>query len=176
MDSAFNELNALKCDLASEVLCSSGSLRLCVTGWSMLPTIMPGDTLKVERISSQAACEGDIVLFGRDRRLFAHRVVSKGRESPLQGIVTRGDAMATVDPPVLDRDLLGRVVLIVRNGKCLDPKRRQLLPQRAVTTVVRALVRQSTFAARVVVGLHGKYETFRDRLQALRYNVNRNQN
>jgi hypothetical protein len=119
----------------------------------MLPTIMPGDTLKVERISSQAACEGDIVLFGRDRRLFAHRVVSKGRESPLQGIVTRGDAMATVDPPVLDRDLLGRVVLIVRNGKCLDPKRRHLLPQRAVTTVVRALVRQSSFAARVVVGL-----------------------
>jgi len=175
VDSAFNELNALKCDLASDVLRSSGSLRLCVTGWSMLPTIMPGDTLKVERISIQAASEGDIVLFGRDRRLFAHRVVSR-RESPLEGIMTRGDAMPTVDAPVLDRDLLGRVSLILRNGKCLDPKRRQLFPQRVVTTVVRALVRRSTFAARVVVGLHGKYEAFRDRLQVLRYIANRNQN
>ena len=174
MDSAFNEVNALKCDLASEVLCSSGSLRLCVTGWSMLPTIMPGDTLKIERISSQAACEGDIVLFGRDHRLFAHRVVSR-REWPLEGIVTRGDAMATVDAPVLNRDLLGRVSLIVRNGKCLDPKRKQLFPQRVVTRVVRTLVRRSTFAARVVVGLHGRYETLRDHLQVLRYNVNRNQ-
>ena len=35
----------LNASLASEVLRSSGSLHLRVTGWSMLPTVWPGDTL-----------------------------------------------------------------------------------------------------------------------------------
>ncbi len=70
--------NALKCELAGEVLRSSGTLRLRVTGWSMLPTVMPGDTLVIEHVSSDAVSEGDIVLFVRDRRFFVHRVVTKG--------------------------------------------------------------------------------------------------
>ena len=68
---------ALKCELAGEVLRSSGTLRLRAMGWSMLPTVWPGDTLVIERIHSDAVSEGDIVLFGRDRRVFAHRVVAK---------------------------------------------------------------------------------------------------
>jgi len=65
MDDRVNEVHAIKCELASEVLLWSGKLRLRVTGWSMLPSVWPGDTLLVERIGAEEAREGDIVLFGR---------------------------------------------------------------------------------------------------------------
>jgi signal peptidase I len=144
------DLNALKCELAGEVLRSSGSLRLRVTGWSMLPTVMPGDTLLIDRIDSAAVSEGDIVLYGRDRRFFVHRVVAKSQPQKAE-FVTRGDAMPSNDPPVPQSDLLGRVSFILRNGKCIEPRRTLRLPERAVASIVQ----RSTFAARVVVGVHG---------------------
>jgi signal peptidase I len=147
---AARDLNALKCELADEILRSSGSLRLRVTGWSMLPTVMPGDTLLIERIDSDAVAEGDIVLYGRDRRFFVHRVVTKCQSQKAE-FVTRGDAMPAPDPPVPESDLLGRVSFILRNGKCIEPRRTLRLPERAVAAVVQ----RSTFAARVVVGVHG---------------------
>lgn len=150
------DLNAVRCELAGEVLRSSGTLRLRVTGWSMLPAVMPGDTLVIQRICSDAVTEGDIVLFGRDRRLFVHRVIAKSH-SQIAEIVTRGDAMPAPDPPVSEADPLGRVGFILRNGKCIEPSRRRSLSQRAVA----ALVQRSTFAARVVVGVHGMLQAFR---------------
>ena len=151
---AARDLNALKCELAGEVLRSSGSLRLRVTGWSMLPTVMPGDTLLIDRIDSAAVSEGDIVLYGRDRRFFVHRVVAKCEPQKAE-FVTRGDAMPSNDPPVPESDLLGRVSFILRNGKCIEPRRTLRLPERAVAAVVQL----STFAARVVVGVHGLRQT-----------------
>jgi signal peptidase I len=146
---SLGEANALKCELAGEVLRSSGTLRLRVTGWSMLPTVMPGDTLVIDHISSDDVSEGDIVLFVRDRRFFVHRVVTKGSHDA--AIVTCGDAMPGPDPPVPQSDLLGKVSFIVRNGQCIEPSRSRRFSERAVS----ALVRRSRFAARVVVGVHG---------------------
>jgi signal peptidase I len=144
-----DDAHALKCELAGEVLRSSGALRLRVTGWSMLPTVMPRDTLVIERISPDAVSEGDIVLFVRERRFFVHRVVTKGSHDTT--ILTCGDAMPAADPPVPGSNLLGKVSFILRNGKCIEPARSPRLSHRALS----ALVRRSTFAARVVVGVHG---------------------
>ena len=72
----FDDAHAVKCELAGEVLRASGRVRLQVTGWSMLPSVWPGDTLVIESVASDAVSEGDIVLFSRERRLFAHRVVT----------------------------------------------------------------------------------------------------
>lgn len=139
----------MKCELATEVLRSSGNLRLQVTGWSMLPTVWPGDTLLIERVSSSSISEGDIILFGRERRLFAHRVVAKDvqRYSPM---LTRGDAMKMPDPPVHEHEILGKVCCIVRNGKQIQPRTSVRLCDRAVA----GLVRFSDVSARVVVGVH----------------------
>lgn len=146
-----DEAHALKCDLAGDVLRSSGTLRLQVMGWSMLPTVWPGDTLVIESAHSTSVCEGDIVLFGRDRRLFAHRVVTKPRQPGDSRVVTRGDAMPAADSPLAEDELLGIVSVIVRNGRCIAPRRRLRLSERAVA----ALVRGSEIAARVVVVVHG---------------------
>ncbi len=153
------DVDALKCELASEVLRSSGKLRLCATGWSMLPSVWPGDTLLVERVLSENVSEGDIVLFGRDRRLFAHRIVAKGMSDGGQTI-TQGDGMPQPDSPVSDSELLGRVSFIVRNGRCIEPSKALRVSERAVA----ALVRRSESAARVIVGVHGLRNRPQDRV------------
>jgi len=146
-DVTMNESHALKCEMAAEVLRSSGTLRLRVTGWSMLPTVWPGDMLIIERLDSEQVAEGDIVLFGRDRRLFAHRVV-KNQNSVL---ITRGDSMRAPDSPVEEHEFLGRVSSIVRNGRCIGPRRTLGTGERAIAS----LVQTSEVAARVVVSVRG---------------------
>jgi len=137
------DAHALKCEMAHEVIRFSGKLRLQVNGWSMLPSIRPGDTLLVEEAKSGAVREGDIVLFGRNRGLCAHRVVKRLNESKL---LTRGDAMPALDPVVPEADLLGRVSFIVRKGKLMIPSRKMGLSE----AVVAAAMRRSEVGARVV--------------------------
>ena len=144
---AQDQAHALKCDLASEVLRTSGRLRLRVTGWSMLPAIWPGDTLEVEITKREELSAGDVVLFTRERRLFAHRVLRTNDH----GIITHGDAMPQPDPLVDKNELLGRVAGIVRNGKLIQPSKTLSLSQRAVAGVARS----SNVGARAVVKIHG---------------------
>lgn len=146
-------ITALKCELAADVLRSSGKLRLQVTGWSMLPSVLPGDTLMIERATREQVSGGDIVLFHREGRLFAHRVVANvdGRQQNCRQIVTQGDAMASPDPAVTASELLGKINFIVRKGKLIEPGRRLDFSQRAVAM----LVRHSSSAARLIVGIYG---------------------
>ena len=153
---AADAVNALKCELAGEVLRSSGKLRLPSTGRSMLPTILPGDTLLIDRVlidrtNRDTVTAGDIVLFSRNQRLFAHRVIQKSGDSQDIRIVTQGDGLPDPDFPVNSSELMGKVAFIVRNGKCIAPSARQSFGQRAVS----ALVRRSESAARIIVGIHG---------------------
>ena len=141
------ETHALKCELASDVMRSFGRLRLKVTGCSMLPVIWPGDILELERAKRSDLTHGEIVLFSRDRRLIAHRVLRTSGSV----IVTRGDAMPYIDPVVAEDELLGRVACILRDGIRIRPSKTLSFSQRAVA----GLVRSSDFAARVVVGIHG---------------------
>lgn len=151
LDVATNESHALKCEMAAEVLQSSGTLCLRVTGRSMLPTVWPGDTLIIERLHFAEVTRGDIVLFGRDRRLFAHRVL-KNRGSAM---VTRGDSMPAPDPPVSENEFLGRVSSIVRNGRHIEPRR----VLRAGEHAIASLVQRSEIVARVVLGVRRLFQT-----------------
>src|SRR2546425_5624891 len=71
-------------------------------GFSMLPSIWPGDIACVSRVAAYRP--GDVVLFSRKGRLFIHRVV----EMSGGAVVTRGDSMLDADPPVAVSDVLGR--------------------------------------------------------------------
>jgi signal peptidase I len=150
--SGSEEITAVKCELAAEVLRSSGKLRLQVTGWSMLPAILPGDTLMIERANGEQISSGDIVLFQRHGRVFAHRVVSKSGHAEDMQIFTQGDGMAWPDPAVSESQLLGKVNFIVRDGRLIEPGNNLGFSQRAVA----ALVRRSHSAARIVAGIHGR--------------------
>ena len=116
----------------------------------MLPAISPGDTLVIEPARSESVGKGNIVLFRRDGRLFAHWVSGKSGSASDFQIVTQGDGMPNPDPPVSSSQLLGKVCFVVRDGRCLEPARILGFSMRAVA----ALVRRSSSAARVVVGVH----------------------
>jgi len=111
----------------------------------MLPTLWPGDTLLCERATADQVSTGDIVLFGRERRLFVHRVVEVMSNSRL---LTRGDAMPAADPIVTSDELLGIVALVERNGRNFAPSHNIGIAGR----ILARLFCRSTFAARVFVG------------------------
>jgi signal peptidase I len=149
-DAVFDSAHTVRCELASEVLRSSGRLRLQVMGWSMLPAVWPGDVVTVERAQCEDVSAGDIVLFTRDRRLFVHRVVAKTGRGETLRIITRGDGMSEPDPPISNFQLLGKISLITRGEKRIAPPRNIGFGWR----MIGALVRRSHWCARVLVRLY----------------------
>src|SRR5260370_569829 len=85
--------HAAKCELAEKTLRLFGSLRLRVTGFSMLPSVWPGDLLLIRRHEMEQIYPGDIVLFACYGRLIAHRVVFKTDDPEAPRLITRGDAV-----------------------------------------------------------------------------------
>src|SRR6266404_4332472 len=102
----------LKCDLAADAIRRFGTLRLRVNGFSMLPSMWPGDVVCVSGVDRDAYGPGDVVLYSRNGLLFVHRVV----EMSGGAVVTRGDSMLDADTPVAVSDVLGRVEAIERGG------------------------------------------------------------
>ncbi len=94
------EHHILACHLAEVVLRSHGELRLRVTGSSMLPAVWPGDVLSVRRRGAEQARPGDMILFARYGRLFAHRVVERKIHQGTPYWITRGDRLDHHDPQV----------------------------------------------------------------------------
>ena len=124
---------SIRCQLAAETLRSSGSLRLRVTGSSMLPAVWPGDVLHIQRREIREVRTGDIALFERYGRLVAHRVI----ECRGSSFLAKGDTLHFPDPPVTCAELLGTVTGIVRGGRAFRPSRRPGLPGRMTATLVR---------------------------------------
>jgi signal peptidase I len=141
---------ALKCALASQVLRSFGTLRFPAVGWSMLPTVWPGDTLVVERVSREEVCVGDVVVVGRDGKLCGHRVVRMADDAESHHWITQGDALAVPDRPVAWNELLGRVTYLIRGGKLMA------VPTElgVIDNVIAKVVRRSVPAARALVYLN----------------------
>jgi hypothetical protein len=114
---------ALSCGLAAEVIRRFGTVRLRVTGSSMLPLVGPGDVLVVHRRTALDFAPGEIAVFWRHQRLFAHRVVARISDHGECLLLTRGDALPENDPPVSSGELLGRVAAIERGSRRLLPLR-----------------------------------------------------
>ena len=146
--------SALKCELAAEVLRSFGTLRFEATGWSMLPTVWPGDTLVVERVSHDQVQIGDVVLVGGEGRLRAHRVVSVAEDSGSRRWITRGDAMLAPDRLGMEHELLGRVSYLTRAGKRIAVPPRLSL----VDALIARVVSRSLIAARALVYFHRMFQ------------------
>jgi signal peptidase I len=111
-------------EMAAEVVRKFGRLRLRVTGTSMIPSVRPGDLLVIQRADLHEVSPGEIVLFVRSGRLFAHRAVSKFEKRPVGfRLVTRGDRLLRDDSPVSPAEFLGRVCAIERGTRQIDPRR-----------------------------------------------------
>lgn len=117
----------------------------------MFPSVWPGDILIVQSTTAADVRQGDILLYKRNSRLFAHRVVKKNESEQGAEVLTRGDAMQVSDPVVLDQEVLGRIRLVVRNGRKIEPRKSLTFWER----VSAALFMHSEIVARVIVEVHG---------------------
>jgi phage repressor protein C with HTH and peptisase S24 domain len=122
MDTIKDPHSELKSQLLREILKSSGQAKLPVTGTSMLSSIWPGDVLEVSRQNATDICPGEVVLFERDGRLLAHRVVEKVGGPERSFLITQGDRQREPELPVSPEELLGRVTAIVRGGRRIEPR------------------------------------------------------
>ena len=106
-----------KHNLAIEVLREKGHLRLAAFGYSMLPTLWPGDLVSIEKRTVDQIQPDEIVLFVRHGRFFIHRALRVLKTDSETRLLTRGDAMPYPDVPVREHELLGRVVSVKRGQK-----------------------------------------------------------
>ncbi len=97
----------VRLDVALESLRLSGSLRLRVTGSSMLPAIRPGSRVLIRRAAEDEIECGDIVLLRTNTGLRLHRLVSVMNAPDGALLITRGDNDMEDDPPVSASQLLG---------------------------------------------------------------------
>jgi signal peptidase I len=122
MDEQGNASIELACGLAEEVVRTFGEVRLRVFGTSMVPSILPGDLVSIQRASLNEIFPGEVVLYLRKGRLFVHRAVDRKAAATAENLgesclITRGDRLRHDDPPVSSSELLGRVVCIERGNR-----------------------------------------------------------
>lgn len=149
MEASFDLRELSKNELAAQAMRSFGELRLRVTGSSMLPAVRPHDVLLARHCRIEDAGPGDIVLYMRQRRLFAHRVVARS----VTQLITQGDGMAEADVPVTAHEFLGKIIQVMRRGNTI----RHASKPGWRTRLAAVLFRRSAIAGRLFT-----------RLQALR--------
>ncbi len=123
----------LRAELLADALRSGGVATLRVFGGSMWPWLRSGDVLSVRRKDPAHIHPGEIVLFLREGRLYAHRVIRRISHSGRAVLITKGDALPRADAPLADDELLGRVFRVRRAERefALDSTQRRALGRAA---------------------------------------------
>jgi signal peptidase I len=130
----------LACGLAGEVVRNFGEVRLRVFGMSMVPSVLPGDVVLIQRAALEEILPGEIAVFLREERLFVHRVVDRKTMSVAGSgdeelcLITRGDRQRDCDLPVNSSELLGRVICIER-----DQREIKVAPNKVIRLTARLL-------------------------------------
>ena len=108
------------------VLADRDGVTFRALGTCMYPTVRPGDVLRIESRSAGDFVVGDIAVCRAQDFLFGHRVIAKGVRDGRPFIVTRPDRThGGGDVPTFDENLLGVVITIERNGKCVPLQPRE---------------------------------------------------
>ena len=107
-------------DVATDVLWSGYRMRFRAGGSSMWPTIRPGEAITVEPATATEIKLKDIVLYRTGRGVIGHRVVRIANRNGEIVLLARGDADQGAGEPVAAKQLLGKVVAVERDGRCID--------------------------------------------------------
>lgn len=150
-----NVSKAVACGMAEEVVRAFGKVRLRAFGTSMVPSLLPGDLISIERANLCEILPGEIVLFSQNGRLFVHRVASRSNSLGAPCLITRGDRLCHNDPPVFSSELLGRVVSAERGNQQI----KSIAPPGGWGRVMVSLLRTSDRATYVYLRLAACWRT-----------------
>jgi hypothetical protein len=107
-------------DAALDVWGQSGERTLIsITGRSMLPLLRAGDKVLVAHGYSGVR-RGDVIVFRRDGRLIAHRVLRTLENDSGRVFVTKGDNARDLDAPLGTSEIVGRVLAVRRGDRQLS--------------------------------------------------------
>jgi len=140
-------------DLTRDIVLNFGEVRIRALGTSMVPSILPGDLISIQRTDLTEISPGEVVVFERRGRFFAHRVVACSGGPDDRHLITRGDRLGHNDPPVSASELLGRVTTIERALRQSPPPG----PLTGWKQLFSRLLRSSDYATYVYVGLVARW-------------------
>lgn len=104
-------------DTIAELLSRGHDVRFTATGDSMYPLIRSGDSLLVAPAGPDSIRRGDVVLSRTERGLTAHRVIAISSAGSGLQFQTCGDNAPGADEPFGERELLGVVAGVERDGR-----------------------------------------------------------
>jgi signal peptidase I len=145
----------LASSLAGEIVRTFGMVRLRASGTSMVPSILPGDLISIQRAGLREISPGEVVVFIQNGRLLVHRVVSSGSSFDTRCLITRGDRLCHNDPPVYSSELLGRVVSVDRGNQQV----KSIAASRGWQRVMARLLRTSDRATHLYLRLAACWRT-----------------
>lgn len=103
--------------LAASIVEDDKVLVLKMKGYSMYPTLRPGDDGHVEKCNPALLRIGDIAVFSKEDSLIAHRIIGiKCNESGNFVYTCRGDHNGFTDPDFHENQLVGKLISFERNG------------------------------------------------------------
>jgi signal peptidase I len=120
-------------ELISDLLTNGLKVKFRAPGYSMYPTILHEDVITVEPIRPEVVQVGDIVLYRNENSVIAHRIIKIENQSSIRidsqssvlstqsFFILRGDARPVCDDPINAEQILGKVVSVERNGRCINP-------------------------------------------------------
>ena len=101
--------------LFTDILNSGADLRMRVTGSSMTPIIRTGDLLTIRKLPAGKLIPGDIVWFTNNSgNSVVHRILKKRIRFEKISFHTKGDAQIEYDQWTDEKNILGKICLIVK--------------------------------------------------------------
>lgn len=115
---SFENINNLEyASLFQELLNKDIILRIKVTGESMKPFLKDGDIVIIKKACSKEINIGDLILFRNNNGFTVlHRVISRKRNHKGKiEFTTKGDRLISSDEPIIEENVLGKVVKIEKH-------------------------------------------------------------
>jgi len=102
-----------------DLLKRGNSAEISASGYSMFPTLRPGDRVLVSPIKeNELSAPGDILIINEDDNLVLHRLIEIRRYKESNKVfITRGDCMSESDSPVRGDQIVGIAHSFIRNDK-----------------------------------------------------------
>lgn len=157
METETDTLDRIGCELVAEALRAGHEVRVRVAGSSMVPALWPGDELLIRSLGLTEPSPGALLLFVSYGRLCTHRLIGTVDNSGGPQFVTRGDALAKVDPPMPCSEVLGYVSAVIRDGRRIPMALN--VPSRAARMLSFA-IRNSSLLRRLILGLYARRHSY----------------
>lgn len=101
--------------MAREILEKGQQVRIRLSGHSMFPYLRPGDFAVISHVKYDNICPGDIIAFQSEGRFILHRCIEKSEEY----LICRGDVLKNPDNNVERSSVIGKLIVLERNGKVI---------------------------------------------------------